>query len=97
MQKRWIVNNFQKNTSEGFLDTSLAAMVTLFAVVIIASFYAGVLYEGRSTARQAQSDLQAQQQSTQRTIFWLADERSASDTRLGLQPACEGPHSSAAQ
>lgn len=61
--------------SEGFIDSGLLSTALLYAILLIAGFYAGVLYEGRSVAIAAKAELQDLQQRAARTSAWLRDEK----------------------
>ena len=61
--------------SEGFVDSGLLSTALLYAILLIAGFYAGVLYEGRSVAITAKAELHDLQQRAARTSAWLRDEK----------------------
>lgn len=72
----------ERSRSTGLIDAGLAATIVLFVALILASFYCGVLYEGRRVAQAAKAELQDQQQRSQRTQAWMRDARQASEDQL---------------
>lgn len=68
--------------SEGFIDSGLLSTALLYTILLVAGFYAGVLYEGRSVAIAAKAELQDLQQRAARTSAWLRDEKAQLQTDL---------------
>lgn len=66
----------------GLVDTGTAAMAVLLLLLILASFWAGVFYEGRRVLEAAQQELQDAHQRGQRKAAWLQDQHAASNLRL---------------
>lgn len=67
------------------MKAQLHALLTnalLYALLLVAGFYAGVLHEGRSVAIAAKAELQDLQQRAARTSAWLRDEKAQLQTDL---------------
>lgn len=58
------------------------ATAVLLCAVMIATFYAGVLYEGRRVAKAATAELQDLQRRQARATAWMRGERTASENAL---------------
>lgn len=58
------------------------AVASLLCALLLATFYAGVLYEGRRVARSAATELQDLQRRHARTVAWLRGERTAAEAGL---------------
>ncbi|WP_313570011.1 hypothetical protein [Comamonas terrigena] len=63
-------------------STDRLAVAVLLCAVLLASFYAGVLFEGRRVARAATVELQDLQRRHARTTAWLRGERTEAEASL---------------
>lgn len=72
----------ERSTSTGLLDAGFAATIVLFLALILASFYSGVLYEGRRVVQAAKAELQDMQLRSLRTQAWMRDARQVSEDQL---------------
>lgn len=63
-------------------STDRLAVTVLLCAVLLASFYAGVLFEGRRVARAATVELQDLQRRHARTTAWLRGERTEAEASL---------------
>lgn len=63
------------------------AIAVLLCALLLATFYAGVLYEGRRVARAAATEMQDQQRRHARAVAWLRGERTLAESGLRAEIA----------
>lgn len=65
--------------------TETLAVACLLGAVLIATFYAGVFYEGRNVARAAAVEMRELQRRHDQTVAWMRAERAQVQTRLNAE------------